>query len=63
MQNYIKMIQLSRYHWQIQAPSGVVILHSVYVNDTFHAKDYAKAYISSYPGWTYKIFPFDKGAV
>ena len=55
MDVYVKMVQTSKYCWKIVSPSGKVMIDCIFLNDADQAKEYIKAYISSFTGWGYEV--------
>jgi len=58
----VRMVQTSKYCWQILSPSGKVIVDSIFLNDASQARDYVKAYVSSFTGWGYEVKGMDAEA-
>ena len=51
----IKLIQRTKFRWDVVSTSGHMMVEGVYFASTKHATDWAKAYISSWPAWTYEL--------
>lgn len=54
------MKQMSRYRWDLIAPSGVLLVEGIYLPHRQAAEDWAKAYLSSWPTWKLKLVLMDK---
>lgn len=55
MEIRVIMQQKGKYRWQIVSPSGIVIKDDIMLNDALQAREYIKAYVSSYSGWDYEV--------
>lgn len=51
----IKMIQVSKYRWQIESLNGKIIKDDIYLNDEAQAAEYVKAFASSF-GWNWEVY-------
>lgn len=51
----VLMIQESRYRWKLVAPKGHTMLDNLYFSNAFKAEDWVKAYISTWPTWSYEV--------
>ena len=51
----VKMVQMSRYGWQIVSPKGFVLKDCIYLDNIDKAEEFIKNYISSFLNWTYEI--------
>lgn len=52
----IRIVQKTKFRWDITAmPLGHVMIEGLYFASPKHAHDWAKAYISSWPTWSYEV--------
>lgn len=56
----VVMQQTGVYRWQLVAPKGHMLVDDLLFSDAYRAELYVKAYISSYPTWTYTLKPRSK---
>lgn len=51
------MVQTSKHRWHLEGPKGNVLVEDLVLNSIREVIEYAKAYISSFSGWSYEINP------
>lgn len=53
----VKMIQISKYEWNIVSDKGYLLQNHIYFASMDKAEEYVKAFISSYNGWSWQMMP------
>ena len=51
----IKLIQKTKYRWEVTSLSGHMIVDNIHFPNAYHAEMWAKAYVSSWNDWTYQL--------
>ncbi len=51
----VKMIQVTRYRWELRAPKGALLVDNLLIDSRHKAEEWVKSYVSSYNDWTYEI--------
>lgn len=49
------MVQTGPYRWQLQSPTGKVMVDDLQLADIVKAENWVKSYISSWNDWTFEI--------
>lgn len=59
----VKMVQTSKYQWQLLSQKDTIICDNIAFGTVYEAEEWVKKYISSYMTWGYKIVTLTKGTV
>ncbi len=51
----VRMIQVSRYRWNLVAPKGSVMVEGLLCSSSYEAEEWVKKYVSSWPTWSYEV--------
>ena len=55
----IKMIQTSKYKWQLTTDNGIILLDGISLDNIYDANEYAENYVSSFIGWDFIVIPME----
>lgn len=53
----VYMVQLNKLDWELRAGSGKILVEGLKMGSRHEAEQWVRAYISSYPSWTYQMVP------
>lgn len=55
----LKLIQKSKYRWELVGPKGDLLLEDGYFTSVYAASEWCNAFISSHPHWSYVIIELE----
>lgn len=55
----LNMMQVAKFKWNIVSQKGHIIKTDIFCQNKRAAEDYIRAYISSFYGYDYKVYPLD----
>ncbi len=53
----LKMVQMSKYRWNLISPKGPIIKDDLLFANAHKAEEWVKSYVSSFQTWEYIVIP------